>query len=540
MCSNVDVRRTEYPDPTSSPITSSPITPNYHTQARRPSVSSRPSTRDGSIKSLKPEIHIDITAKKGKPLVSITTGKSKRESAGSTSAYESAGSEASHTVRTGYPDVSPPPLNSGHGGLRPQSGHYRNPSSDESIPSSSRVAFAYHNSSDYDTPSLVTGTSTTSSGTRPVLHQATRTMPSQINTTLGQSGAPVSPYRTTEFTPRAAHNDTSYAPEITGRDEDRQRRRDEQRKRQEANDREFAASVMREENRRVHFETSCANDRAEQRADRTYANRAEGREQLRQQESKARVTKEAAAKETAAREAAAREPAAREAASKRSKPFKPAAPSRRNSVRMSSAEAVKQQLLEAEKSQMRKERIEAEAREREEQMQQQQHPPTLQRQQQDPRYYDPRGHGTTYVPAGPPSRRNSLSGSAPRPGLGRTPSTRDTGAPQARSSRREAPMAYYNNTRPNLPQARERRPSSSHGAGPVNPFQQLAGTADPWDIRNVRDSLPSARGPQVGHNFPQPQQANFSQPQQAHHRMSQAFYQGEYEIDSEDDLYTSR
>jgi hypothetical protein len=38
---------------------------------------------------------------------------------------------------------------------------------------------------------------------------------------------------------------------------------------------------------------------------------------------------------------------------------------------------------------------------------------------------------------------------------------------------------------------------------------------DPWDQRSVRDALPSARGTQVGHNFP---------PQVASQRMQQAVF----------------
>jgi hypothetical protein len=538
MCSKVDVRRTEYPDPSSSPITSSPITPNYHTQARRPSVSSRPSTREGSIKSLKPEIHIGLTLSNGTPHVSITTGKSKRESSGSTSAHDSAGSEASGTVRTGYPNLSPPFPNSGHGSLRPQAAHYRNPSSDESVPGSSRMSHVYRDSSDYDTPSLATGTTASSSGTRPVIHHAPRgAMPAQINTTLGQPSGPASPYRTTEFAPRSAHVDGSYAPEIIGRDEDRQRQRDERRKQQEANDREVATKLAREENRRVHFEPSRTQACAEERADKTFAGRADGREQLRPQESKARAAKEAAAKEPAAREAPARE-----ALKKRSQTTKPAAPFRRNSVRMSSTEAVTQQhLIDSEARQMRKERAEAEDRDREEALYQH-HPPTFQ-QQPDSRHYDQ-----------PAPRRTSVSNQA-RPDLSRSNSKRGA-APQPRESRREprqAPMAYYNTLRNDLPQAREpRRPSSSHANRPVMPSApSSAPTPDPWDVRNMRQALPDprnqvrplpdARGPGVGHNFPQPH-AGFPYPQQASHRLNNAMYTGEYESDSEDDrdLYSPR
>ena len=473
---------------------------------------------------IEPGIHIKIGPKKGKdksyPTVSITTGKVHRSSTGSTSAstYESPGSEASHTARTGYPDISPPPLNSAHGGSYPRPNPYRNPSSDESFPGSSRVAPVYHTSDDYDTPSLATGTTATSSGNRPIIHNGSRHVPSPINTTLGQSGSFASPYHTAEVTPRGLYSETSdrnernhrtassHAPEITGLDEDRQRRRDE-RRRQEAIDREVTASVMREENKRVRFETNRAKDRAEQRANKVFAGRAEGREHLRQKERKVREAQ-----------------AAEGAAAKRSKPTtgtsKPAASPRSGSLGMSSAEAVKQQqLLDAEKSQMRKERIEAEAREREEQMQQQQYLPTLQQQQQDPRYYDP--------------RRNSLSNSTRPNNLTRTNSNRQanpsTAAP--RQDRRQPPVSYYNTARPDLLPARERRPSSSYG----NPFAQPTPAArndDVWDVRNLNQALPNAHGPQVRHNLTQPQQAT--------HRMSQAFYTGDYETDSEDEFYGKR
>ncbi|KAJ4371081.1 hypothetical protein N0V86_008776 [Didymella sp. IMI 355093] len=358
-------------------------------------------------------------------------------------------------------------------------------------------------------------------------------MPAQINTTLGQANSSASPYRTTEFAPRSAHTDGSYAPEITGRGEDRQRQRDERQKRQEATDRELAANLVREENRRVHFEPARAQARAEERASKTFAGRADGREQLRQQDHKARIAKEASVNE--------REAAAREAARKRSQTTKPAAPSRRNSVRMSSAEAAKQQqLIDAEARQMRKERADADVRDREEALYAQQ-PSAFQQQQPDSSHYDQ-----------PVPRRNSLSSQA-RPDLSRSNSKRGT-APQAREPRRESrppPISFYNNNTPrnDLPQAREpRRPSTSH---PTRPFVPSAPTADPWDmrtmshalpdVRNAGQPLPSARGPGVGHNFPQPT-AGFVYPQQASHRLNNAMYTGEYETDSEDDrdLYSPR
>lgn len=527
ICADAKVRTREYRtgsshEPTSSPIPSSPLTPSgpgFNTRARRPSTSSRPSTRDGPVK-VTPEIVIEFGSKKGKgksyhPTVSISTKGHHRSSLGSGSNVDSLDSEASHAIRTGFPDVPPPTLSATYAvpdGLLSRPRHPRNKSSDESYTDQAPSLY-----SGYDSPpSLAT---TASSGTRPIIHNGQRHVPSPINTVRGQTDSPSSPYRTTVVTPRGVYEEdterkhhstapqtASAAPEITGRGEERERRRAENRRQQEALDREVAANLIREENKHVRFETSRAQDRAEQRADKTFAARADGRERIRQQERQERE------KDVAAKEAAARK------AKSSTKASKPPAPSRRNSVRMTSAEVAKQQeLIEAEARQMRKERINADALEREEQMQQQ---PTLQQQQQDPRYYDPRA-GKPTMPSSqvPLPRRGSLS--AQRPDLSRP-------VPQPRQDRRP-PVSFPStfNARVDLP-ARDRRPSSSHGAGPVNPFATVS--ADPWDVRNVRDALPNARGPNVGHVFPQ----------QASHRMNQAFYQGEYETDSEDERHDRR
>ncbi|KZM20590.1 uncharacterized protein EKO05_0010916 [Ascochyta rabiei] len=538
-CSDSTIRRTKYHDPTPSPAPSNPRIPSgsYQTRTRQPSTSSRPSTRDGPV-TLKPEIIIEIGSKKGKgkgyPTVSISTKDNHRSSTSSTSAIDSPGSDASHKLRTGYADT-PLPLNSNYAhssGLQARSDHYRNPSSDESFTGSLRFPSHYRTSDEYDTPSLATATTATSSGTRPVIHNGARHVPSPINTTCGQSGSPSSPYRTTVVTPQGVYQETtertershhaasSYAPEITGRDEDRQRRREEQRRRQEAKDREIAAKLIQEENKRFHFEPSRAQDRAEQRADKTFAGRADGRERLRQE----RQERDA----QAAREAARR-------GKPSSKPSKPSAPSRRNSVRTTPAEAAMlQQLLDAEALQMRNERAKTDAIEKEEQrqqqlisqQQQQQQQSDLQQRQQDPEYYNPRGPRTT-IPGSQGSlpRRNSLSGQA-RPDFGRSGSTRGAAVNPPRQDRRP-PVSFPEtfNARVDLNQSCERRPSLSQQDRPFNPFTQPAPPqpADPWESRNMRDALPDARGPQIGHNFPQ----------QASHRMNQAFYDGEHEHESE-------
>ncbi|KAF2999818.1 hypothetical protein E8E13_006774 [Curvularia kusanoi] len=556
VCHDAEVRRTEYPDPTSSPIASSPLTPNGP-RTRRFSTSSRPSTRDGPITSLTPEIHIEIgSSKKGKTKMNITTGKTKRASGGSSSAYDSPSSEASHTVRTGFPDISPPPLN--RGGLQPSSAHYRNPSSDESISGSSRVTHTYRTSEGYDgydTPSLATGTTATSSATRPIIHDQRRAT-SSTNSTRGHAGSPSSSYRTAEVRPSGLYmgdsdysrSSSTYAPEITGRDQYRQERRDEKkRQQQEAIDAEVAASLIREENtKQVRFDTGRANPSKVERAHATSntpkVRQPDDRREPRRQEAR-REAAEAAAQETAAREAAA---------AKRSKPSTTVPkPTRRGSVRKTSAQAAEQaQLLAVEREQMHRERIRVDALEREERAAQEsaflpgRNPPgpqpTLQELQQDREYYNPRGNGTPRAPQPPvpapqpPIIRRPSQVNQPRPTTLRRPSfgTQESAAPPQRQTRGPPPLSSYWNSGAaqanGLPSARpERRPSSSHGS---NPFTPTTSAADPWDSRTMRDALPSARGAQVGYNLP---------PQQATQRMQQAVSQGSYpsafDSDSEED-----
>lgn len=470
---------------------------------------------------------------KGTPHVSITTGKSKRESSGSASAHDSAGSEASGTVRTGFPHVSPPFPNSGHGSLRPQAGHHRNPSSDESILSSNRTSQVYHNSSDYDTPSLATGTTASSSSTRPVIHHAPRgAMPAQINTTLGQANGPAGLYHTKEYAPIEVYTETTARTERSQRPTSsygaaEKTERVEARRRHEAS----APQAQEETAKHVRFsEKDRGKLRAEERAQNSYAlyekQRAEERERLREQDRRDREAQ-----------------AAKDEAKKRTKQVPAAKPTRRASVskgasqaaekqRLAAFEAAEQQrLVAADEAHMQHERLRTEAIERDEQMAQQyqQRPayqervPSFHERSQDPRLYDQRA--TNAAPG--IARRGSYS------------SSKRGEAPQARESRqqRQPPVSYYNAApRGELPQAREpRRPS----------FSQPSAPTDPWDVRSVGQALPdarstqplpNARGPGVGHNFPR-LQPGFANSQQASHRLQNAMYTGPYESDSEDDLY---
>ena len=201
---------------------------------------------------------------------------------------------------------------------------------------------------------------------------------------------------------------------------------------------------------------------------------------------------------------------------------------------MSSTEVAKQaQLVAAEEYQMQQERIKAEALEREERAAERaaqqpptfphNQPPTLQQLQQDRDYYNPRGatrapQPTAPLPQAPIIRRPSQSNQS-------RPSTRETGAPQQPRPRGQPPVSYDRyNANParggELPPARtERRPSSSHANNPFAP------AVDPWDQRSVRDALPSARGPHVGHNFP---------PQTASQRMQQAVFEDPFSSSEEE------
>lgn len=106
--------RDDTPSPVNPPTPTSSGT--YLTQRRRPSNSgSRPSTRDGQ--RINPEIVIEIGSKKGKsgkyPSLSISAKTHKRHSFGSLgsneAAVDSGESEASYTLRTGFPEAPLPP-----------------------------------------------------------------------------------------------------------------------------------------------------------------------------------------------------------------------------------------------------------------------------------------------------------------------------------------------------------------------------------------------------------------------------------------------
>lgn len=606
LCSKVKRRTTEYypkngtlpRESTPSPIT--PPTPTgsgtYLIQQRRPSGTSvRPSTRDGQ-KAIKPEIIIEFGSKKGKgskyPSVSVSTGTYKRSSMGDSSvgsndiAIDSADSDESHPIRTGFPDAPlPTPVAFGQGdGFIPTPNvprsHHRQTSSASSFTGSSRTPSLYVTSDpDYDSPTS----------------QRTARYPSTIIHNPPPAAAPPSPsrkptttsssHRTVVVTPQGFTQDThtpdglfpldypefadrsssshasSGAPEITrrGKDRDRDERRkkkEEERKRQEEQDRKIAEELAKQENvKQVRFELGRAEARAIERAERTYADkektRAEEREEARRRkdEERKKVEREelAAAQEKAAREQAAREQAARDqaardqaaAAKERKKEKKGPPPSMENGKRpnhtrrlsMTQAQVDEQRrLLAAEGLHMQGEREAAEARERDERN------AVFRQQQEQPGYYDPRGgdrtlsNANTGTVARRPSvsRRNSINNGPPM-ALGRSNSTRRTSIiqpnppaitsqPQARlpSARQSGPPVSFPTNfnqdysvrppsarRPSYAQENPFAAPPTRGSGSSidNPFTPApsvlsptaANAPDPWDVRVIQDTLPSAR-----------------------------------------------
>ncbi|CAO2652717.1 Nn.00g021280.m01.CDS01 [Neocucurbitaria sp. VM-36] len=525
LCSKVKRRTTEYypkkgtmssRDDTPSPI--NPPTPTgtgtYLTQPRRPSGTvARPSTRDGQ-KAIKPEIIIEFGSKKSKgtkyPSVSVSTGTYKRSSLGASSvgsgdiAVESPGSDASHTIRTGFPEAPlPPSATFGHSDgyiptpTTPHAHHHRHTSSTSSFTNSSRTPSLYITSDpDYDSPT----SHRTARYPPTIVHNPSGVVPSSPS--RNQTGATVGSYRTTVITPQefsqegrtpdglfpldyaefadrsASSHASSGAPEITRRGKDRDERRkkkEEDRKRQEELDRQVAEEMAKEENvKQVRFELGRAEARAQERAEKAYAEkekeRAEDREEARRRSQKEREKRE--------RE----EQAVRDRKKEKSKPpvndfTKRPAGARRGSMTQAQIEE-QRRLLAAEGLAMQGERELAEAREREERLQ------ASRQQQETPGYWDPRGgdrslSNTTSAIGrrNSISRRNSVSSAAPPSGLSRSTSNRRPNVIQPN------PPAIITQ----VPQNYAARPPSARQNGPPISF--------PANFNQDYNRPPSARRP---------------------------------------------
>ncbi|OAL45820.1 hypothetical protein IQ07DRAFT_614726 [Pyrenochaeta sp. DS3sAY3a] len=610
LCSKVKRRTSEYypkngtkvRDDTPSPI--NPPTPTgtgtYITQERRPSATVvRPSTRDG-----KREIVIEFGGKKGKsskyPSVSVSTGTYKRSSMGGSSigsndvAIESPGSDASNTIRTGFPDAPlPPSAIYGSSVATPTvaHGHHRQTSSTSSFTGSSRTPSLYITSDpDYDSP--VTYRTGRNNGP-PIVH----------NPTVG--AAPSSPsrnqpglssgYRTTvvaphglapgfsqethtpdglfpldyaEFADRSASSHASSgAPENTRRPKSSDERRkkkeaDDLRKLQEEVDRKFAEELAKEEN---------VKQKERERLDREERDEAR-RQTLKDLERREREEQGKAKKE-------------------KSKPptndfTRQPTRGRRNSMTQAQVDE-QRRLIAAETAHMQGERDIADARDREERL------ATARLQQEAPGYWDPRGGDRNLASNSSNStvttslaRRNSVTSSA-APGLARSNSKRRTSiiqpnppvaiAPQTYSSRPSArregpPVSFPSNfnqeyirptsarrnsvsldnpfaappTRGPAPLPLGSVPPRGSGSSVDNPFAPTSALsptapADPWDLRTVQDALPPTRDAESRYNLKQRGEAVISRAtphsraQQATRAMGRAAgFEDDYEDDSDE------
>lgn len=504
LCSKVKRRTSEYypkngtkvRDDTPSPI--NPPTPTgtgtYVTQERRPSATvARPSTRDG-----KREIVIEFGGKKGKsskyPSVSVSTGTYKRSSMGGSSigsndvAIESPGSDASNTIRTGFPDAPlPPSAIYGSSVATPTvaHGHHRQTSSTSSFTGSSRTPSLYITSDpDYDSP--VTYRTGRNNGP-PIVHNPTigaaPSSPSRNQPGLSSS------YRTTvvaphglapgfsqethtpdglfpldyaEFADRSASSHASSGvPENTRRPKSSDERRkkkeaDDLRKRQEELDRKFAEEIAKEENvKQVRFELGRAEARAQERADREQADkeraRGEAREELRRQAQKEREKLDREERDEARRQTLKdleRRERDEQAKAKKEKSKPPTndftrQPTRGRRNSMTQAQVDEQRrLIAAETAHMQGERDIADAREREERL------ATARLQQEAPGYWDPRGgdrnlasNSSNNTVTTSLARRNSITSSA-APGLARSNSKRRTSIIQPNPPSAIAPQTF--------------------------------------------------------------------------------------------------
>ncbi|KAF1940444.1 hypothetical protein EJ02DRAFT_230161 [Clathrospora elynae] len=476
LCSKIKRRTTEYNhkrgttsrDDTPSPI--NPPTPKgtgtYLVQQRRPSGSgTRPPIRDGP-KPIKPEIIIEFGSKKDKgkkySSVSVSTKGYNRSSLGTAyigsndTAIESLGSDASYTIRTGFPEAPLPPSatfsqpnsyiatpNVTHGY------HHGHTSSASSFTGSSHPPSLYVTSDDYDSPI----TQRTAKYPATIIHNPPTAAPSSPS--RRQPGT--SSYRTTFVAPQgfsqeqhapdslypadyadfadrsASSHASSGAPEFTRRPkntEERRKKRDKDHRRDEELERMAAAELVKAENfKQVRFELDRADSRAKERAEKAYAEKEKERAASRQEHHRRKEEERVEREKREKRER--KEDLVKQRREEKSKPptteFNPVG-TRRMSATMTPTQLAEQRLLlAAEGLHMQSEREAAEMREREERN------AAFKQQQETPGYYDPRGGDRTLTNTiSGMARRNSItrhsSVSSPvRPaGLTRTGSKRRT------------------------------------------------------------------------------------------------------------------
>ncbi|KAH8706127.1 hypothetical protein GQ44DRAFT_629757 [Phaeosphaeriaceae sp. PMI808] len=467
LCAKVNRRTTEYypkkgtisRNDTPSPI--NPPTPvgtgTYIVQQRRPSSSGgRPSTRDG-LKAIKPEIVIEFGSKNDKNKVSVSAKTYKRPTIVTSSvddvAVESLASDASHTIRTGFPEAPIPPLVTPYAhtdsyGTTPtihHGYHHRQTSSTSSFTGSSRTPSLYVTSDpDYDSPTTTRNTrlppaiihnpSTTNappSPSRPRIHGGNSSAP--YNTALVtphylQESYPqegLFPMDYQDFADRSGSSHASSSASIQSRrgkdhDQPRKKKSDDRRQLDEFN-RSITEALAKEEKeniKQVRFELGRAESRTKERAETLLAEkekqRARDREEARRRASQERERERE-------REREQKEKLKTSMANSSSK--RPAAP-RRASISMTQSQLDEQRrLLAADLGHMQGESRATEAREREENLL------LLKQKQQDTSYYNPRTgpmpiEAPTLTRRDSQSRRNSVSAETRPPTIGRTNSNR--------------------------------------------------------------------------------------------------------------------
>ncbi|EUC42952.1 hypothetical protein COCMIDRAFT_102179 [Bipolaris oryzae ATCC 44560] len=504
-------------DDTPSPV--NPPTPTnsgaYFTQRRRPSNSgSRPSTRDGQ--RLNPEIIIEIGSKKGKgskyPSVSISTKGHKRQSFGSIgsndAAIDSAESEASYAVRTGFPDAPlPPPAFDQPNTFLPtplaSHGYYHRQT--PSASSSQTPSLTVLSEPDYDR-------STGRRNTRPsatVIHNST---PAPASPTRPQNGFSSGPYKTKSIVPRdplqGAQTPTSTNPldydqyaDYSGSsrassgiaETTRPTKNSGQRRKKPSEDLRYQEDVDQkkkedlENDKHVRFELGRYEAREKERAERAQAEkekeqRAALREEARARERAARAQAEkererAALKEEERKrkklerlEQEKKEQEKKELEEKRAKdrkkekskppttdyPTRPTNTRRMSSLMTPQEQAEQKRLVEADSLIMQTEKQAAEAREREERR-------AAARQQQDSStYYDPRAGDRSLSNANAPSkpRRDSVASTMRPSGLTRTSSKHRPSITQPNPPTVSAQPPTDFSTRPSNPRAHAPPPLS--------------------------------------------------------------------------------
>ncbi|KAF2730834.1 hypothetical protein EJ04DRAFT_29375 [Polyplosphaeria fusca] len=555
LCKDAKRKVTEYYSPppardsNSSPASYNPPTPTgngtYLVQKRQPAgVSRQPSTSRGTGKTIEPKIIIEFGSKKDKGKKYPSSKGYKRSSyAGSIGsneiAIESPGSDASFTVRTGYPEnaaSSAEPLHPTAYNTRPAVplGHRR----DTSSASSSQV------------PSLYATSDPESPGHRRV----PRYPPTIVHNPPPGAIPPPSPtatrnaavggsygYRTTTHVPSGSSsgenvgidgvfpnnysdllnsNGRSAAPEITDRDADRARLRkqkaDAEKKRQEEADEQLARELANDEARHVHFETGRADARAEARAQKSHAEQQKRRdEQAAKDAKKSRAERDRLQEEIDRRQRQVDEAEAKVRSERRDSRPPVRDPSKRHSRRHSVTPQEKALLLQETQAIMAQEREAAEQREREERAAE------LRQKQSTSQYWDPRRNQYPVSNEAPSiGRRGSLSqrrpsissANAPPTGLGRTSSQRRVSVIQQNPppiSTAFQPTDYR--TRPGSSHAQNpfsataqyQRPPSARASNSSyeNPFAQPqlrqsppVATRDPWDARDMKEAIPQPTG----------------------------------------------